>query len=218
MKCPKCGLARGIEDRICRRCKLLFGEDRFIALTPPRAADRTLLDRVGALRVRERLRERLRLRVSDVRILVPASLIPGLGHAISGRPARGLSFLVLVGLLFFLSVRLFSGTSGQALFGLAVSIHAFCILDVTSWGAWPQAVRRGAAMGAVLGVLLFLYWPAVGVLANALVSSRRLDRDDLSRFQDWAIHRDRAVVMILLFIATFAVASWLGRRLSSRDL
>ena len=40
MSCPKCGLDRTLSDQVCRRCKYVFDEDRFLDLTLPEVEGR----------------------------------------------------------------------------------------------------------------------------------------------------------------------------------
>jgi hypothetical protein len=208
MKCPKCGLARSLEDRVCRRCKCLFDEDRFIGVEPPRAG----ASAPGGRRWRELALEMQ----SRPRFLVFASLLPGLGHTLAGNPRRGLLLFGIVLALAVPSALLFSTTVGQMLFGLAVSAHAYAVFDVSPWSRAPEPRSRGLAMGLILGALLVLYWPLLGLLADRFVRPGHLPANSF-----WVGLRSLGAVQIL-FMAAFFIASlwfsvWLARRLSSRQ-
>jgi len=217
MKCPKCGLARPLDDRLCRRCKYVFDEDRFVSLTPPRASDRTMLQRVVNLERFRRPFECLQGIRTAPWVPVLASLVPGLGHALLGRPWKGIFYLVLVALIGGLSVHFFSGTYGQMLFGLAVSAHASCVLDASPWGRSPRATPRILAMAAILTGLLFLYWPLLQTLANLFVSPERRQGDTDGGPPIQALGGEQIAVMAILFAASTAISTWVSRRLSSGE-
>jgi hypothetical protein len=212
VRCPKCGLARGMDDRVCRRCKYLFDEDRYLALMPPRATDRSLPERL----LGRRFRVRLAGWTGDPWVPVVASLVPGLGHLVLGRVRTGLVFMALVGALIILSIRSFSGLGGQILFGLGVSAHACCILDMTPWARSPQAWPRAVAMAVILAVLLAAYWPLLTFLANLLVPARRVERDGYFGPPANSLATGRLVAMALLFMASLWVSTRAGRWWASR--
>jgi len=111
MKCPKCGLARPLSDQVCRRCKYVFDEDRFLELALPRAGSESAPKRFFSGPAE------LGFAQFIARPWVPpvASLIPGLGHYLQGRRWPALVYFVLVLGLVGLSVANFSQTSGQML-------------------------------------------------------------------------------------------------------
>ena len=213
MNCPKCGFARPLADMVCRRCKYVFDEDRFLNLTPPRA--------VGGLKVPgffTRLSWGFLTGYQPGPWLPPvASLIPGLGHLIQGRPYWGIAYFLLVVVFGAMSVTNFSETSGQMLFGLAVSTHAGCILDTTPWARSRGLRPRILAMAAILGGLMLLYWPIVVRLANRFVAPERRVDGDRSWRPIEAMSTDQLVIMAVLFVVTVLASAWVGRRLSSTE-
>jgi hypothetical protein len=209
MNCPKCGFARPLADLVCRRCKYVFDEDRFLNLSPPRAG--------GGVRL-PRLSWDFLKGVQPGPWLPPvASILPGLGHVLQGRPWWGLLYFLLVVVCGALSVVGFSATTGQMLFGLAVSTHASCILDTTPWGhsraLWPRIL----AMAAILGGLMFLYWPIVVRLANRFVAPEQRVNNGRAWRPIEAMSTDQLVVMAVLFAVTVLASAWVGRRLSSTE-
>ena len=136
MTCIKCGMKRNLKDRVCPRCKYLFDEDRFISVEPPRAAASPSPRRAswGAGW------EKIELTLSRFALL--AALIPGLGHLIRGFRVRAAIYFGLVVGLMLLGVVGFASSGGQILFGLAISIHAFSVFDLTPWKSAPSAMVR----------------------------------------------------------------------------
>lgn len=210
MTCPKCGFSRPLADQVCRRCKYVFDEDRFLELAPPRAA--------GGRGPARFFAKRRHLPFGDLRSVAwlppVASLIPGLGHLLQGRPWRGLMYAVLVGLFGALSLEFFSRQSGQMLFGAAVSTHASCILDTTPWGRSPLKARM-TAMAAILGGLLVIYWPLARSLAERFVAGETVDMD--RRVFRPIQGAEQIAILVVLFAASTLVSAWLGRKLSSKE-
>lgn len=213
MKCPKCGFARPLADQVCRRCKYVFDEDRFLELAPPRAAGRGRVEKFFAGRSWYFL-EALR---STPWVPPLASLIPGLGHVIQGRIWLGVLYFGLVALFGWMSVTFFSETYGQMLFGLAVSMHATCILDTTPWARAPELRRRVLAMAAILSGLILLYWPLVMHLSERFVAAQRVEPGGRGWRPIQALSIDQLATMALLFVVTVLVSAWASRRLSSRE-
>ncbi|HEV3027004.1 MAG TPA: hypothetical protein VG457_05485 [Planctomycetota bacterium] len=213
MKCPKCGLARPLADQVCRRCKYLFEEDRFLELAPPRASGKAAPPRFFTVRSWD-FPEAIR---SSLWIPPLASLIPGLGHVIQARLWLGVLYFVLTVLLFGMSVTFFGQTTGQMLFGMAVSTHATCILDTTPWGRSPEAKHRILGMAVILTTLMFLYWPLVVRLANLFVPAEHRNGDGIRWRPIQALSVDQLVIMGILFLVSVAASTWMGRRLSSRE-
>jgi hypothetical protein len=213
MNCPKCGFARPLADQVCRRCKYVFDEGRFLALAPPRAK--------GGREPGRFFNRRTGIYIGDLASMTwlppVASLIPGLGHVIQRRPWVGVLYFVLVALFGGLSLRLFSQTTGQMFFGLAVSTHASCILDTTPWARSPGLAPRMMAMGAILAGLVALYWPLAIHLSERFVVAvqREVDRPRWRPIQ--ALSIDQIVIMAVLFVATIVVSAWLGRKLSAKE-
>jgi hypothetical protein len=213
MNCPKCGFARPLADQVCRRCKYVFDEGRFLELAPPRAAGGAKAPRFFTRRSWDFLKG-----YRPGPWLPPvASLVPGLGHLIQGRPWPGLVYAVLTAIFGWMSVTNFSETSGQMMFGLAVSTHATCILDTTPLGNSPGLRSRMLAMGAILGGLMFLYWPLVVHLANRFVAPERRAADGRLWRPIQAMSADQLVIMAVLFLVTIVISAWFGRRLSSTE-
>jgi hypothetical protein len=216
MKCPKCGLARPLADQVCRRCKYVFDEDRFLALEPPRAK--------GGATPAQFFEKRswnlswIPWKVDLKPWVAPvASLVPGLGHVLLGRPWLGALYFILVAAFGYWSVTLFSESSGRMLFGIAVSTHATCILDTTPWGRSPALRARMLGMAAVLSGLILLYWPLVVHLANRFVAPVRRDRDAILGTPFAPLGTEQIVMMVVLFVSTILVSAFLGRLLSSKE-
>jgi hypothetical protein len=213
MKCPKCGLARPLSDQVCRRCKYVFDEDRFLELALPRAGSESAPKRFFAGPPEIGFAQFI------ARPWVPpvASLIPGLGHYFQGRRRPALLYFVLVPVLVGFSVTHFSETSGQMLLGLAVSTHATCILDTTPWGRAREALPRILAMGAILTGLMVLYWPLLDRLARTFVTPGRREYERGGPRIIRGIGFEQIAVMMILYALSIAVSSWISRRLSSRE-
>lgn len=165
MTCPKCGLPRMLHDRVCRRCKYFFDEDRHIEVIPPRAGPGA-----PAAAVRRRIGAALGGARFGGPVAFLAGLIPGLGHLMLDLRMRALLFACGVPLLLGLSVLWFGDTPGQVLFGLAVSLHAYSLYDLTAWSTSPDARVRLGALGGILTVFLLAYWPFMQWLANRFLA------------------------------------------------
>jgi hypothetical protein len=213
MKCPKCGLARPLSDQVCRRCKYVFDEDRFLELALPRAGSESALKRFFSASPRIGLQGLL----SSPWVPPFASLIPGLGHYLRGKRALAVVYFVLVLGLVGFSVANFSQTSGQMLLGLAVSTHATCILDTTPWGRAREALPRILGMGAILTGLMVLYWPLLDRLARVFVAPGRREYERGGPRIIRGIGFEQIAVMIILYALSIAVSNWISRRLSSRE-
>ena len=210
MKCPKCAFARRLSEAICCRCKYVFDQDRFIALEPPRAAK-------GAS-PRRFLESRLRGSVGIPQWLPPvASVVPGLGHVLQGRPWVGALYFALAALFGWSSFHLFSQTAGQMLFGLLISTHASSVLDTTPWGRSPETGRRVGARAAALSGAILFYWPLFESLANRFVKPVGLSGYDRGWRPIQVLSTDQIFLMALLFAASVVFWTWLGRRLSRSE-
>jgi len=213
MKCPKCGLDRPLNDQVCRRCKYVFDEDRFLKVVPPRASRPTASPKSFA-RPTWRFLEELRYRPWVPPI---ASIVPGLGHAIQGRVWLGLLYGILVGLFLTLAAVFFGETYAQVFLGVAVSTHATCILDTTPWGRAREVWPRTVGMVVLMPLVMALYWRLGGRLSQLFTSveyvpvDRRLPR----AFGSSVVNQ--LVVMVVLFVLSVTVSTWVGRKLSSRD-
>ena len=215
MKCPKCSQARPLSDQVCRRCKYVFDEDRYLELALPRAGSGSAPKKFYTGPAGNGFQNFL----SNPPPWVPpaASLIPGLGHYLQGKRWLALVYFTLVLGLVGLSVRFFSQTSGQMLFGLAVSTHATCILDTTPWGKSREAMPRILAMAALLTGLMVLYWPLLDRLAKIFVPAGRREYERGGPRVIRGIGFEQIAVMVLLYAVSIAVSTWMSRRLSSRE-
>ncbi|HZE99931.1 MAG TPA: hypothetical protein VE981_23185 [Planctomycetota bacterium] len=214
MKCPKCSLDRPLNDQVCRRCKYVFDEDRFLDLTPPRLEGRGPGQPYMAP-------SRADFRLTDLlsRSWIPpvASLIPGLGHYLQRRPFAAMIYFLLVAGLLILSVINFTGATGQMLFGFMVSTHAMCILDTTPWGKSPKARKRLLGMAALLIGLMLLYWPLLTLLANTFVSVAR-PRIDHGEIRVARVdYTTQIIVMTITFVASAAASVWLSKKVSALE-
>lgn len=163
MNCPKCGLARALTDRVCRRCKYFFDEDRFIEIPSPSSdAMAAPLDSArlglwaGVRRRMQSLRERPWARAVAT---FAAALVPGLPQALSGRRRRGAAFLGLVSGLLGGAILLFPSDVGSVLYGAAISAHAYGIFEESPWSRHLDWKRRLFAMVCVLAALMIFYGP-----------------------------------------------------------
>ncbi len=203
MNCPKCRMARSLEDRVCRRCKYVFDEDRFISVEPLRASSPAPKPRLP------------RAPLPGWAIHV-ASLVPGLGHVLLGRRIRGAAYFGVVAVLMMLSTVWFTSGSGRLLFGLAVSAHAQSMFELTPWAKSESLRTRLIAIGVILAGLMFLYWPLLAALADRFVApgQRELGRR-WGGLQDLMF--DQVLLLVLLGGASLLLSRWLGRRLSRRS-
>ena len=214
MKCPKCSFERPLNDQVCRRCKYVFDEDRFLDLTPPRTEGRGPAPiYVGPSRVDHRLTDLL----SQPWIPPIASLIPGLGHYLQRRPFTAIVYFLLVAGLLILSVINFGKTSGQMLFGLMVSTHATCILDTTPWRQAPEAFKRILGMAVLLAGLMILYWPLLTLLANTFISVAmpRIDHGEVRVAR--VDYTTQIIVMSVTFVVAAVASAWISKRFSSLE-
>jgi hypothetical protein len=206
-------MARALTDQVCRRCKYVFDEDRFLDVSMPRVPGPGWRRKFFSTRSWPFL-ENLRSRP-----WIPplASIVPGLGHVLQGKPWLGVLYCLLVTLFLWMSVTFFGQTYGQMLFGVAVSTHATCLLDTTPWGRSPEARPRIVGMAVVLTALMALYWPLVVVLARLFVAPERITVDRRAGNPIGVLSIDQLVIMGLIFLVSVAVSGWAGRRLSSQD-
>lgn len=213
MKCPKCSLPRPLNDTVCRRCKYVFDEDRFLNVAPPRATRPGAPPKVFGRRS-ARLLDELRYRPW---IPPVASIVPGLGHVIQGRTWLGLLYGILVGLFLTLAITFYGEGYAQVFLGLAVSTHATCILDTTPWGRAREVWPRTVGMVVLMPLVMALYWRLGGRLSQLFTTveyvpvDRRLPR----AFGSSVVNQ--LVVMAVLFVLSVTVSTWAGRKLSSRD-
>lgn len=211
MNCPKCGLAHSLAERVCRRCKYFFEEDRYLSIEPPRSG-RPVPDPARRSLDFPAVAERL---ASRAWVVYTAALIPGLGHMLSGNRKRGWIYCALSIGLMILSILLFSGTAGQILFGLAVSIHAYSIFELTPWSRVAEPLHRIVAMGVLLLGLQLIYWPLMVFLANRLVASRRVERESSGSFPGFSPRWVAVALLVALIFWASRAASrfrWLKRR------
>jgi hypothetical protein len=212
MGCPKCGFARLPADQVCRRCRVVFDEDRFLAVAPPRAK--------GGRKPARFFAERTGIYLGDLLSLTwlppVASLIPGLGHLIQKRWWSAGLYFVLVALSGLMSVRCFSETYGQMFFGLTISTHATCIQDTTPWARSPRMMPRVVSMAAILVGLVLLYWPLAIGLSERFIVAVQADRVRWRPIQ--ALSVDQAAIMGVLFVVSVFFSAWLGRKLSAKEL
>jgi len=212
MGCPKCGFARLLADQVCRRCRYVFDEDRFLDVAPPRAK--------GGRKPARFFAERTGIYLGDLLSMTwlppVASLIPGLGHLIQKRWWSAGLYFVLVVLSGAMSVRCFSETYGQMFFGLTISTHATCIQDTTPWARSPRMMHRVMSMAAVLVGLVLLYWPLAIALSQRFIVAVQVDRSRWRPIQ--ALSIDQAAIMGVLFVVSVFFSAWLGRKLSPKEL
>jgi len=210
MRCPKCGFERPLNDQVCRRCKYVFDEDRFLDLTPPRAEGRG-----QPFMAPSPVDDRLTHLLSQPWIPPVASLIPGLGQYIQRRPFAAIIYFLLVAGLLILSVIHFSKTSGQMLFGIMVSTHATCILDTTPWRKTPEARTRILGMAGLLVCLMLLYWPLLTLLANTFVrvETPRIDHGEIRVAR--VDYTTQIIVMSVTFAVSAAASAWVSKRISA---
>jgi len=213
MNCPKCDLDRPLSDQICRRCKYVFDEDRYLDLTMPRSGDGAVARPYQAPQTNIRLDEFL----SRPWVAPLASIIPGLGHYLQKRRLAAAVYFSLVAGLLVLSTLTFSWTAGQMVFGLMVSAHATCILDTTPLAKSSQARLRIVAMAAILLGLLFLYCPLLRLLADTFIRAQRRNTDRMFFRPTGSVGLDQGVMMLICFAVSIWVSTWLSRKLSSRE-
>lgn len=211
MNCPKCELDRTLNDQLCRRCKYIFDEDRYLDLTLPRSGDGAAASSYQAPRTNVRLDELFS------RPWVPplASIIPGLGHYLQKRRVAAAIYFSLVAGLLVLSTLTFTWTVGQVVFGLMVSTHATCILDTTPLAKSPEARPRIVAMAAVLMGLLFVYWPLLTLLANTFLRAQRRNGDGMFFRTTNGVGLDQGLMMLICFAVSTWLSVWMSRKLSS---
>jgi hypothetical protein len=213
MNCPKCGMARALTDQVCRRCKYVFDEDRFLDLKPPQVDE-------GVPARPYQARSRIDWGITDFlsQPWIPplASVIPGFGHYLQRRRVAALVYFGAVAVLLLLSVMNFSKTTGQMLFGLMVSTHATCILDTTPWGKAPEAWKRLTGMAGLLSILMFLYWPLVTLLANTFVAQQRYRREGILSWNPLQ-QSTQLIIMAITFALSAAASVWLSKRLTELE-
>lgn len=213
MKCPKCSMGRALTDQVCRRCKYVFDGQRFLEVAPPRASGAAAGRRFFGRPTWRPLAElRDRPWVPPV-----ASIVPGLGHFIQGRPWLGALYGGLVALFLWSAVSPFGGTYAQLLLGMAISTHATCILDTTPWGRAPEVLPRAIGMGTLLLLTTALYWRFAGRLAGLFVTTEYVPLDTRTHRPTGVSLAEQLVLMAILFVISVAASAWAGRRLSSRD-
>jgi len=221
-------LKRSLQERICRRCKYLFDEDRFVTVEPPRAGSD-----FSALAVRERLGRRWwkafqqsfsgpaaatwdsksQAVVTWATCLV--SLIPGLGHIVSGAWVRGIIFMAAVGALMAACLVLFSSGVGPFLFGMAAAIHAYSIFELTPYRESTELRTRIGVMASLLVGLFAIYWPLLSFLADRLLRPVTLPAG--TRWGGLAVPDVGTLLLLaLLFVATLILSYVVGRAIHRR--
>jgi len=202
-----------LNDQVCRRCKYVFDEDRYLDLTLPRSGDGAAARPYQVSRTNVRLDDIL----SRPWVAPLASIIPGLGHYLQKRRVAAAVYFSLVAGLLVLSTLTFSWTVGQMVFGLMVSTHATCILDTTPLAKSPEARPRIVAMPAILLGLLFLYWPLLRLLANTFIVAQRRNADRMFFRPTNSVGLEQGVMMLICFAVSVWLSTWLSRKLSSRE-
>ncbi len=225
MTCPACGAPRAIADRICKKCRLFFEENRVVALAPPRRGDAPA-GAPGADALRD-LAIGFKLRFQQTRdraavawpILALVGVIPGAGHVLHGIRSRGVVWFATVGGLLAVSTVLFGNLVGQVLLGVTVGAHAYSIFELTPWRLDPRASARIVAIVGLQLALMTLWWPLVRLLADARVSA--ISVGYRQRDTAWDVTAGRAVTSAVLTLglvaAAFLAVWWWQRRTAARQ-
>jgi uncharacterized membrane protein (DUF485 family) len=163
MNCPKCQLKMPFQERICRRCQYCVDLDRYVSTDAPRAIRRRLqrkpLRHVAMQALYPKMLSYER-RISPWVILV-ASIVPGIGHALLRRLPEALFFVVLVPSLALAA--LFSpvdATASLALLGLGFGLHVASIFRITSTSMHlGMSSRLGMHLALFALLAVFIYSP-----------------------------------------------------------
>jgi hypothetical protein len=186
-----------MDDRVCRRCRFYFEEGRYIDVQPPRASRR---------------RSRLNLRIPRWSVYAAAA-VPGLAHVVLGQRRRGLCFLVAYIVLMSMGVIFFADFLGQILFGIALSVHAYSILDLTAWKRTESVVVRSFSMLGVVLILFMVFWPIMDHLALVLVYPN--EGSGARTFGGFGgIGLGQIVAIGVLFVISIFASLWLRRTLT----
>jgi hypothetical protein len=146
-------------DQVCRRCLFCSSTGQYVELPTidisnksnsqiGRKAQKTL--KAGAKRKRRRL---------GTLTCVSAAVIPGFGHALSGRYRPALFYCIMICLLAY------SGSSihsrfGQICLGLASALHAYSIFDILQRHIHFSRIASLMVLSFfVLFTNLYFYWP-----------------------------------------------------------
>jgi len=173
-ECPKCRLNMAQSDRVCRRCKYIVEEGRYLQMAelhvpendPPRVVRHAF--RRGLLRRDFFSFDLFRRWRGDSTFVYLASLIPGVGHMVCREVRRGVLYCCAVAALVLVGIFTFGGI-GQALIGLAACVHTYSIYELTPQRqmaeAWPRAV---CVLLICLVLQLLIYVPLSMILFNEM--------------------------------------------------
>ncbi|MCX7048653.1 MAG: hypothetical protein NTX50_24595 [Candidatus Sumerlaeota bacterium] len=170
MKCPKCGNAVLLSQRICPHCKYFAEQDRFVEIAPevaPRRRPPRFLSWLARWRLGRKTREEKQRAMAPARGAFFAEFIPGFGQFLSGRWLRGAIILASVVGLCAIGV-LRKGELGYMMFGLAASLHAWSILNVSPVKNKNYlAVRTLVIAFSIILLLSFVYRPIAQLLIGS---------------------------------------------------
>ncbi|MCX7020149.1 MAG: DUF6677 family protein [bacterium] len=158
MNCAKCGNKLTVSARVCPRCHYFGEQDRTLVIEPPRARKTQLFTKFKRFTLHRLRRKRRAIHVPRPLFAGIASIIPGMGHIVSGRIKKGLIVLLAVAGLLLLGI-MFPGNITQMGIGLAAALHAYSIVDVIFRNSNLGCAKRSILIGALLLALLNLfYW------------------------------------------------------------
>lgn len=136
MNCPKCQHRMEFRERVCRRCLYCAELDSYFSVEVPRSRRRGA-SRIGVLR-------NLRMRVLEQStwarqqhelapwLLLLVSVVPGVGHILSGRKIEGiLTFAVVTGLVSYCLFSDILSSTAMPLLGIAYGLHIMSLLRMT---------------------------------------------------------------------------------------
>jgi hypothetical protein len=116
----------------------------------------------------------------------------------------------------FLAFLLFPSAAGQVLMGLAISVHAYSIFDLTPFRSEPRLPLRVLVMGLLLVGLMVLYGPVMSALTYNKEVIGQSQEGDYHRILVRETRLGLSLMPMLVALAMIVVAAWLWERYRAR--
>lgn len=199
MACPRCGASMPLDLPICPHCRFSPALGEVVDLRPPAGRPDPNFEMPPLRRLGLRIRPGWRWWQ-----LALFALLPGLGHLVDRRPRLALLYCLGVAALVAVAIAI-GGPTGLGLgFGLAASLHAWSIFDLTPWRRDGSLLRRIGVFMLIQVVLYAAVYRGVAYSFITLHAERRFRETQGNLFQELG----GLLVMLLIIGASL----WIARR------